>query len=102
LLSFLKTKSYAKKIGVYRHVKSFEKIWRVEWWLHVVNPWLLIASVLLLAMSAFYGSFIALSLLGIGLMLLVLRAYRMWVLQQFYLVIAAVRNLWTREIIWSR
>jgi cellulose synthase/poly-beta-1,6-N-acetylglucosamine synthase-like glycosyltransferase len=102
LLSFLKTKSYAKKIGVYRRVKSFEKIWRMEWWLHVVNPWLLVVSATLLAMSAFYGSFIALSLLGIGLMLLALRAYRMWVLQQFYLVIAAVRNLWTREIIWSR
>jgi cellulose synthase/poly-beta-1,6-N-acetylglucosamine synthase-like glycosyltransferase len=102
LLNFLKTKSYAKKIGVYRRVKSFEKIWGVEWWLHVVNPWLLIASVLLLAMSMFYASFTAITLLGIGIALLVLRMYRTWVTQQLYLVIAAVRNLWTREIMWSK
>jgi cellulose synthase/poly-beta-1,6-N-acetylglucosamine synthase-like glycosyltransferase len=102
LLSFLKTKSYAKKLGIYRPVKSFEKIWRMEWWLHVINPWLLVASALLLAMSTFYASFIAIKLLGIGIMLLVLKAYRTWVLQQLYLVIAAVRNLWTKEIIWSK
>jgi hypothetical protein len=102
LLSFLKTKSYAKKIGVYRRVKSFEKIWRVEWWLHVVNPWFLTASMILLVMSTLYASFTAITFLGIGIMLLVLKAYRTWVLQQLYLVIAAVRNLWTREIAWSK
>jgi len=102
LLSFLKTKSYAKKLGVYRRVKSFEKIWKVEWWLHVVNPWLLVASAILLAMSTLYASFTAITLLGIGIMLLVLRMYRTWVLQQLYLVIAAVRNLWTKEIAWSK
>ena len=34
LLSFLKTKQYAKELGVYRYNKSFEKVWKVEWWLH--------------------------------------------------------------------
>jgi len=102
LLSFLKTKQYAKKLGVYRYTKPFEKIWKVEWWLHVVNPWLLIMCASLLVMDAFYGSFTALTLLGVGLMLLVLKAYRTWVLQQLYLVIAAIRNLWTREIAWSK
>jgi cellulose synthase/poly-beta-1,6-N-acetylglucosamine synthase-like glycosyltransferase len=48
LLNFLKTKQYAKKLGVYRCTKSFEKIWKMEWWLHVVNPWLLIAVIFLL------------------------------------------------------
>jgi cellulose synthase/poly-beta-1,6-N-acetylglucosamine synthase-like glycosyltransferase len=102
LLSFLKTKRYAKKLGVYRYTKPFEKIWKVEWWLHVVNPWLLLACAILLIIGAFYGSLNAIILLGIGLMLLVLKAYRTWVLQQLYLVIAAVRNLWTREIMWSK
>ncbi len=102
LLSFLKTKRYTKKLGVYRYTKSFEKIWKVEWWLHVVNPWLLLACAILLVMGAFYGFLNAIILLGIGLMLLVLKAYRMWVLQQLYLVIAAVRNLWTKEIAWSK
>jgi len=102
LLSFFKTKQYAKKLGVYRYTKPFEKIWEIEWWLHVVNPWLLIICASLLVISVFYESFIALTLLGIGLMLLVLKVYRTWVLQQLYLVIAAIRNLWTREIAWSR
>ena len=102
LLSFLKTKRYAKKLGIYRHTESFERIWKVEWWLHVVNPWLLIACVILLVTAVFYSSLAALILLGIGLMLLMLKAYRTWVLQQLYLVIAAIRNLWTREIAWSK
>jgi len=102
LLSFLKTKQYVKKLGVYKPIKSFERIWEVEWWLHVVNPWLLITCALLLAVGAFYASLVALILLGIGLTLLALMAYRTWVLQQLYLVIATVRNLWTKEIAWSK
>jgi cellulose synthase/poly-beta-1,6-N-acetylglucosamine synthase-like glycosyltransferase len=102
LLSFLNTKGYAKKLGVYKHIEPFEKIWKMEWWLHVVNPWLLIASAILLVMSILYTSFIAITLLGTGITLLVLRVYRMWVLQQLYLAIATVRNLWTREITWSK
>jgi cellulose synthase/poly-beta-1,6-N-acetylglucosamine synthase-like glycosyltransferase len=102
LSNFLKTKQYAKKLGVYRHTKPFEKVWKIEWWLHVINPWLLIICAILLATNTFYGSFTALILLGIGLMLLALRAYRAWILQQFYLIIAAVRNLWTKEIAWSK
>jgi len=53
-------------------------------------------------MDTFSASLMALTLLGIGLMLLMLRVYRTWVLQQLYLIIAAVRNLWTREITWSK
>ncbi len=102
LLSFLKTKQYVKKLGVYMRTKPFERIWKVEWWLHVINPWLLIVCAALLVMGAFYGSFTALMLLGVGLMLLTLKAYRTWVLQQLYLVIAAIRNLWTREIAWAK
>ena len=102
LLSFLKTKRYAKKLRVYRYTKLFERIWKVEWWLHVVNPWLLTVCAILLVMNAFYGSLTAITLLGVGLMLIMLKMYRMWVLQQLYLVIAALRNLWTREIAWSK
>jgi len=78
LLSFLKTKQYAKKLGVYRCTKPFEKIWKIEWWLHVVNSWLLIICASLLLIGAFYGSFATLTLLGIGLMLLMLKIYRTW------------------------
>jgi len=102
LLSFLKTKRYAKKLKVYRHVKSFEKIWRMEWWLHIVNPWLLVASAILLAISTLHASFMAITLLGSGIMSLLLRPYRTWILQQLYLVIASIRNLWTKEVAWSK
>lgn len=102
ILHFLKTKQYSKRLGFYKPAKPFEKIWKVEWWLHIVNPWLLIASVILLVTAVFYGSLLAITLLGTGLVFLVLEAYRTWVLQQIYLAIAAVRNLWTKEIAWSK
>jgi cellulose synthase/poly-beta-1,6-N-acetylglucosamine synthase-like glycosyltransferase len=102
LLNFLKTKQYAKKLGVYKYTKSFERIWGMEWWLHVINPWLLIVCMFLLVSGAFHASLTALILLGIGLILLMLKVYRTWVLQQLYLIIAAVRNLWTRGITWSK
>src|SRR5208337_2416794 len=47
LLNFRHTKKYAKKTNVY--VRSrFETVWRMEWWLHVVNPWILFAGIILL------------------------------------------------------
>jgi len=102
LLNFLKTKQYSKKLGVYRHSKPFEKIWKIEWWLHVINPWLLTTCAIFLVTGAFYGSLTAIVLLWMGLMLLMSKLYRTWILQQLYLVIATVRNLWTREIAWSK
>ena len=102
LSSFLKTKQYAKKLGVYKRVQPFEKIWKVEWWLNVINPWLLLGSTILLVIGVFQGSITALVLLGAGLALLLLRIYRTWILQQIYLIIAAIRNPWTKVIMWSR
>lgn len=102
LLSFLKTKQYAKKLGVYKYVKPFERIWKVEWWLHVVNPWLLFSFIVLLVLSTLHGSLLAPPLLGTGLLLLVSKTSRVWILQQAYLIIATIRNLWTREIMWSK
>jgi len=105
ILNFLKAKRYAINHGVYkstREVKDFERIWRIEWWFHVINPWLLILSTILLIIDVVYGSFIALTLLGIGVVLLIVKEYRTWVLQQLYLVSAAIRNLWTKEIIWRK
>ncbi|MEM1797561.1 MAG: glycosyltransferase [Zestosphaera sp.] len=102
LLSFLKAKQYARNLGV--HAKSlFNCIWRVEWYLHVVNPWLLVLGLLLL-MGGFvvYGSLIALALIGVGLALTALRDYRTWILTQTALIVAAVRNIWTKDIIWSK
>ncbi|MEM2240326.1 MAG: glycosyltransferase [Candidatus Bathyarchaeia archaeon] len=102
LSNFLETKRYAKSLGVY--VKSpFDKIWKIEWWLHVVNQWLLAISILVLMIGLMlYGSVIALALVGVGLALLTLKSCRTWVLQQVYLIVATVRNLWTKETIWGK
>lgn len=102
ILHFLKTKQYARELGVCSHNKLFEKVWSVEWWLHVVNPWFLTLSAILLIIGTLYVSLIAPILLGVGLVLLMLRTFRMWVLQQLCLIVAAIRNLWTREIVWSK
>jgi hypothetical protein len=37
-----------------------------------------------------------------GVVLLILKPYRTWVVTQVYLVIASVRSLWTREIAWEK
>ena len=101
LTSFLNTKGYAKKMGLY--VKSpFEKIWRIELWLHVINPWLLLSSAILFVADAVHGSIIALMLLGLGFVFLALKPWRTWVLQQLYLILAMLRNVWTKEIMWSK
>jgi biofilm PGA synthesis N-glycosyltransferase PgaC len=102
VLNFLKTKQYAKRMGFYNPTKLFENIWKMEWWLHLINPWLFLASMSLLVINTFYNSLTALILLGVGLMLLVLRPYRTWMLQQFYLIMATMRNLWTKETIWCK
>jgi cellulose synthase/poly-beta-1,6-N-acetylglucosamine synthase-like glycosyltransferase len=101
IIAFLQAKKYVKEKSAYRYT-SFEKIWRMEWWLYIVNPWLLFMSVTLLLMSLFYGSLIALILLGAGLMLLFLKSYRIWILHQLFLAIASIRNIQTKEITWNR
>ncbi|MGB9830452.1 MAG: glycosyltransferase [Fervidicoccus fontis] len=102
LLNLLKTKHYAKRLGVYKYTEPFENVWKIEWWLHLVNPWLLIFSVILLTVNMLHGSLTTLLFLGIGSLLLLLKTSRVWILQQVYLTIAAVRNLWTKEIMWSK
>ena len=100
--NFFSTKRYAKKLGVYKYNEQFEKTWRSEWWLHIVNPWLLVLALVLLIASVLYGSILATALLGIGLAFLSLKAYRTWIMQQIYLIIAAIRSLWTKEVVWDK
>jgi glycosyltransferase involved in cell wall biosynthesis len=102
IINFMVTKKYAKKRGVYKYNSAFEKIWKIEWWLHIVNPWLLLISVILLVLSAIFGFLIALAFIGAGLALLVLNVYRVWILQQVYLIVAMVRSLWTKDVVWRK
>ena len=102
LLSFMKTKRCAKNMKVYNR-SAFDKIWMVEWWLHVGNPWILLASsVLLIFCVLFRGSQLAPVLLVSWLPLLAVRVCRMWVMQQSYLIMAMLKNLRTNEAVWSK
>jgi len=102
LLHFLYTKRYAKKLGIYRP-SAFDHIWRIECFLHLANPWMLILSTILLIASALlYHNLLATILLALGAILLLHKPYRMWILNQLILVIASIRNLVTREIAWHK
>jgi len=101
IINFITTKKYTKRRGVYKYNSAFERIWWIEWWLHIVNPWLLVISVILLVLNAIFGSLIALIFIGAGLALLLLsNIYKVWILQQVYLIIAIVRSSWMKDIVW--
>jgi cellulose synthase/poly-beta-1,6-N-acetylglucosamine synthase-like glycosyltransferase len=70
-------------------------------YLHLFNPWILAVATTILLYLAIKGSLAALTLLALGTTLLVYRPYRTWITTQLYLVIATIRNLWTKEIAWK-
>lgn len=98
---FAKLERYAKARGVY--VKTvFDRIWRIEAYLHVVNPVLLAIAATLLTISAIKGSILATAMLIIGVALLVFKPYRMWMMNQLFLLIALLKTAVTTEEVWSR
>jgi len=101
LTYFRGLKKYVKKLGIYRKT-PFDKIWNVEAYMHLINPWLLLTAVLLLTASSVMGSITAIALLTLGVLLLLIKPYRTWVLTQLYLVIAAIRSIWSKEIVWEK
>lgn len=40
--------------------------------------------------------------MAIGLLLLVFKPYRTWMVTQLYLAAGALRNLWNKEIAWEK
>jgi hypothetical protein len=82
--------------------REFKPILLAETWLHLFNPWLLLAATTILIYKALIGSLTALALLVTGVALLILKPYRTWVTTQAYLVTASIRNLWTKEIAWQK
>jgi cellulose synthase/poly-beta-1,6-N-acetylglucosamine synthase-like glycosyltransferase len=82
--------------------KPFRKIFLAEAYLHLVNPWLLLGSAISAIASALNRNIVGLMILVTGLLLLLYKPYRTWVFTQLYLIIAAIRNIWSREIVWSK
>jgi len=82
--------------------REFKPVLMIETWLHLFNPWLLLAAATILLYKASMGSLTALALLVAGTALLILKPYRTWVATQAYLIMANVRNLWAKEIMWEK
>jgi len=83
--------------------KEFRKILAVETFLHLANPYLLLASTTLLIVNTLITySLTAPGILTLGVALLAVKQYRTWIIQQLYLIVASIRNLWSKEIAWSK
>lgn len=95
--SFTKTLKLFKNAG-----KPFKTILLTEAYLHLINPWTLVAAALLLLTATLTGSLIALATVTSGLALLPLKPYRTWITMQLYLVIASLKNIYSREIVWEK
>ncbi len=95
---------FIKTLGRIREApREFKKILAVEAFLHLFNPWMLLVSTLLLVLSTtLFHSLTSLALLIAGVALLTVKPYRTWIAQQIHLIVASIRNLWTKEIVWSK
>jgi len=83
--------------------KEFRRILAIEWFLHVVNPFLLLVFISLLIGSVLIArSPLALGILALGIALLGVKQFKTWIVQQFYLITAALRNLRGKEIVWCK
>ncbi|AFK50620.1 glycosyl transferase, family 2 [Thermogladius calderae 1633] len=97
--------SFAKALRRLRGSRApgrFKAVLLAEAYLHLVNPWLLLSAAALLAASAAAGMVLPAAALALGALLLLYKPYRAWVATQAFLVIAMVRNLWTKELVWRK
>ncbi len=85
-----------------RAPRRFKAVLLAEAYLHLVNPWLLLLAAALLAASAAAGMVLPAAALALGALLLLYKPYRAWVATQAFLVVAMVRNLWTKELVWRK
>lgn len=82
--------------------RGFRTILASEAFLHVVNPWLLAGALAAAVAAAAMGSRLAIALLIAGVAALAMPLYRSWLIMQIALIVAAVRNIWRKELIWRK
>jgi len=99
--TFLNAKKIVKKNNVYKP-SLFEHIWKIEWYLYIINPWSLPLGIAFLFLAMTQGVVISGFLLVLGVLLLVLKTFRAWILQQVYLIVAMLKNLWNIETMWKK
>ncbi|MCR8456028.1 MAG: glycosyltransferase, partial [Crenarchaeota archaeon] len=81
---------------------GFKWILLTEFFLHGVNPFLLLASVAVLIAGVLTVSLLATVVLAVGAGLLIVKPYKTWIFLQFSLAVAALRNIRSKEIVWSK
>lgn len=101
ILHFLYTKRYAKRLGIYKKSR-FDVIWGIESFLHLVNPWLLLVATILLIYASLQISIAAIILLTLGAILTLWKTFRVWLQNQVYLIIAFLKNIYTKEMAWEK
>ncbi len=83
--------------------KTFKEILRTEVYLHIINPWILLAATTLLVIDMLLlKSTVSPVLLSVGVILLIVKEYRTWITQQIYLIMATIKNIRTKEIVWDK
>ncbi|MEM2197426.1 MAG: glycosyltransferase family 2 protein [Sulfolobales archaeon] len=94
---------FIKTLRTEKTHRGFKWILLAEGYLHLVNPWVLAAATALLIISAIaYYSLVSWIILALGLLLLALKPYRTWVTTQLCLIVGALRNFYTKEIVWAK
>jgi cellulose synthase/poly-beta-1,6-N-acetylglucosamine synthase-like glycosyltransferase len=94
---------FMKAIKLKVRSKIFRKILLIEAYLHIINPWILLVAAVVFAVDILLlKSLTSLIILLIGLFLLLMREYRTWLIQQIYLMVAMIKNIKTKEIVWSK
>ncbi|RLF18671.1 MAG: glycosyltransferase family 2 protein [Thermoprotei archaeon] len=81
---------------------GYKAVLFMESYLHLINPWLLPIALLILALGALSSETLAVTLMLIGVLSLAYRPYRTWILSQIILMIAMLRNIWSKELIWEK
>jgi cellulose synthase/poly-beta-1,6-N-acetylglucosamine synthase-like glycosyltransferase len=99
--TFLNTKKITERTNTYKQ-SPFDYIWKIEWYLYIINTWLLLLGTTLLVMTLTQGFIISGFLLILGLILLVSKTFRTWILQQVYLIVAMLKNLQSIETMWKK
>ena len=71
--------------------------------MHIINPWILLAATTLLVIDMLLlKSTVSPVLLSVGVILLIVKEYRTWITQQIYLIMATIKNIRTKEIVWDK
>ena len=81
---------------------GYKTVLLIESYLHLINPWMLPLVLLLLVLGTLTSETSAITLMLIGTLPLAYRPYRTWILSQAILIVAMIKNIWSKELVWEK